>query len=175
MNVHPVFVHFPIALLTLYSIMELLQVPKFNRSNAWQNIKSAFLIIGTLGSFAAFYTGGIAENSIGATKLIETHSTFALITIIFFAFLSVIYLIRIVHTAKSIENMRAWFVQTKYISSVWKILTIVSNWILAQEWLLVILGVAALALISVTGALGGAVAYGPNTDPFVSFFYHLFF
>ena len=55
------------------------------------------------------------------------------------------------------------------------------NWLVAVQtllfkpWLLFLLGLAVLIAITITGSLGGALVYGPEIDPVVSFIYHLFF
>lgn len=39
-------------------------------------------------------------------------------------------------------------------------------------WLMFVAALIGLWMVSITGALGGAIAYGPNIDPFVSIVYH---
>ncbi len=78
MNIHPAFVHFPIALLTLYALIELLPVRKFMPSVVWDGISRFMLYIGALASVATAITGIMAEEQIGESPAVEAHEEFAL-------------------------------------------------------------------------------------------------
>ncbi len=173
MNIHPIFVHFPIALLTLYSLMELLQFKKMREYQPWLLIKGAFLVLGTLSSFAALQTGEMAEHIAGHGKLVETHSTMAAITVWVFITLSVIYIVRIINT--EFAQIKDWLWNAKYICTIWNILSRITDFIFTQWWILIILGIIGVILITIVGALGGAIVYGSTADPAVSFIYNLFF
>lgn len=173
MNVHPVFVHFPIALLTLYSVMEILQFRRIRNMRSWRIVKSVFLLTGTLGTFIALITGDMAQELLGANTLIETHSTYATITTIVFVVLSVLYFIRLVNTEQVKLKDLLW--NKRYVRTIWELLSRISDFIMGKWWFLLVLGIIGLILITITGALGGAIAYGPDVDPVVSFVYHLFF
>ena len=53
-------VHFPIALLTVYALMELVWSKRLRKNESWLYVKAAFLIIGLLGAYAALSTGEMA-------------------------------------------------------------------------------------------------------------------
>lgn len=175
MNIHPIVVHFPVALLSLYSIMEVLQFSRLHRSRTWNRIKEVFLILGTLASLVAFQTGEIAEEILGRSELTQIHDNFATRTVWFFAVLSVLYVVRLISNEAPLQRIRNWMWKTPVVRVVWQVLVKISHVILDQKYLLIIIGIIGMGLISVTGALGGAIVYGPDVDPVVSYIYHLFF
>lgn len=154
MNIHPALVHFPIALLSLYAVMELVRFGGFSKQEWWLRAKGLLVVLGTLSSYAATLSGGLAEEMIergsGLHDLIEAHETAAGATMFFFTILAVVYV--------------ASFVPTKYQSIIIRI---------RDSWLVPILAVAGLVAVFVTGALGGALVYGPEADPFVKVVYSL--
>ena len=76
-NVHPLLVHFPIALLTAFLVVELLMVI-FKKGNL-ESVASWMLYLGTLGAMAAVAAGWIAAESIphgsAVHDVMETHET----------------------------------------------------------------------------------------------------
>ena len=57
MDLHPIIVHFPVALLTLYGIFELFSVRRIARKPYWFYVKAVLVIFGALGALAAWLTG----------------------------------------------------------------------------------------------------------------------
>lgn len=57
MDIHPVTVHFPIALLTVYGLMELVWSKRLKKEQAWFYVKASFLILGVISAYAALSTG----------------------------------------------------------------------------------------------------------------------
>jgi|ERR1035437_1356009 uncharacterized membrane protein len=165
-NLHPILVHFPIALLSVYAVLECLRFKKLNASPAWFPIKAFLAIVGTLTSCAAFATGpggNMAKAWAGFVKgqirpLIEMHSTFAGITVFLFSILSLSYIIILLGKKYKLPDF------------VLKIGTYIQ-----KPYMLVLLAVLGLIAVIVTGSLGGAIVYGPDIDPAVSVIYHLFF
>ena len=47
------------------------------------------------------------------------------------------------------------------------------NSFLLGSWFAVLVGLAGLALITITGALGGAIVRGPDVDPVARFVYNM--
>ena len=172
MNIHPILVHFPIALLTIYAIMECLRFKKLNETSYFFNIKAAFVIIGSLTALITFSSGDAAEHAVRTASnraLIEMHSNFAGISTAIFAVIAIVYLIE-------------WLKETKWkdkvthslFKKVWNAADTYAAQILSNPWLPVV-AFLGLVAITITGALGGAITYGPSIDPIVSFVYHLFF
>lgn len=61
MNLHPIFVHFPIAFLTLYSIVVILPFEKYFSKFDWSLVRKVVLIAGVLGAFASIATGEMGQ------------------------------------------------------------------------------------------------------------------
>jgi hypothetical protein len=153
--------------------MEILQFKKLRDSQVWNIIKSTLVVIGTLSSFVALQTGEMAEGIAGRSRLVETHSTIATIAVWFFVVVAIIHLVHIVNT--EFAQAKDWCWNTRYVRSVWSIVSRISDFIFKYWWILILVGIIGLVLISIVGALGGAIVYGPDADPAVSLIYHLFF
>ncbi len=177
MNIHPLFVHFPIGLLVAYSVLEIVAYawPSVRRQS-WHFPVSAFLLFtGVLGAFAALLTGGITEEILKAEGdanfyMVENHSLFAGATTVLYVILAAAYLVRIF-------QMKGWgqrmFGSSAFFGPILRLKEYLAHVVL-DTWLLPLLALLALAGMFVTGALGAAIVYGPSADPFVSFVYHLF-
>ncbi|HEV7701988.1 MAG TPA: DUF2231 domain-containing protein [Candidatus Paceibacterota bacterium] len=141
-NFHPLFVHFPIALIFIYSIIKIIPLNKLLPKVSWKQIERFLLVVGFLGALAAMYTGGIAEHIVKPNhELVKMHSTFAFASVIIYGFL---LLLEIIAMAK-----------TKYAS--------MSNGIFSK-----ILALLGLLSISITGMLGGVIVSGVSADPLAS-------
>jgi hypothetical protein len=166
MNPHVVLVHFPIALLTIYSVLEVLHLKRLIALPYWFYIKAAFVILGALGAGASFLTGEIAEEqfrpSSGLHRLIETHANFALASLLFFGIIALLYAV-------------AWLGRAGIFTRYHNTLNLVTK---TEKFLasgtMPLLGIIGLALITVTGALGGSIAFGPDIDPVARFVYDFF-
>ena len=76
-NIHPLLVHFPIALLFLYSVIKILPFKRWFPKIAWRDIERVLLLVGVLGAFAALATGDTAEHLVHPNRqLVDAHSTF---------------------------------------------------------------------------------------------------
>lgn len=174
MNIHPLIVHFPIALLTIYSLLEVgaYCLPALRRQEWISPVKSFLLFVGVLAVFAGLVTGGIAEELLGGpeTSVLEMHSSFAGATAVLYFFIAAAYLVRIFDT-------KGWgdrIVGTHtFLIRIWGGKKYIARHIL-DTWFLPVLALLAFASMTVTGALGAVLVYGPNIDPFVSFIYHVF-
>lgn len=166
MNVHPLVVHFPIALLTLYSLLEIASLFWRARTKKLEQTKIFLLLVGTVGTFFALQSGEMAEERLGIKKsdLVHTHEEFAEKTYITYFILSIYYLL---------VWARSKGLQSKLPSKAQTLL----NRILDRPYLkyLVILWAAlGLAFLTITWALGWAITHGPDIDPVVQVIHDLF-
>ncbi len=154
-NIHPLFVHFPIALLSIYALFELAGLTPLKRWAHLVAVKKTFLYLGTLGILATYQTGLMAErllNAVGtsAESLVATHKWWAWFTLVLFCALSAMYMIEW-HLARKSE--------------------ISARLQMALAIVRPLLAFAGLIAILATGALGGAIVYGPEAEPFIKFIY----
>jgi len=142
MDAHPIIVHFPVSLLTLYAIFELIRFRRICEKPYWFNVKATLAIFSFLGAAAAFATGP-GQNA--RSPLGEMHQHFALATLILSGVIALHYLLR-------------WVRQAGYHHGIPAI----------PSWLLVLLALALLVCITITGGLGGALVYGTHFDPLMA-------
>ncbi len=86
-NIHPLLVHFPIAIILLAVLMNLLNF--FLPDDWWDDLKSTMLYgVGAITAIAAYYSGTWAADSVflpsQAQNVLNTHSDWALWTVWFF-------------------------------------------------------------------------------------------
>jgi uncharacterized membrane protein len=155
-NIHPIIVHFPIALLFLYSIIKILPLVKWLPKVAWKDIESTFLVFGVLGAFLANTTGEIAEHLVRPDHdLVEMHAFFAGISTWIYGLLLLGEILSVAIPLLATKINFQKFI--KYLSYVEKILT--------QKLLSKLLALLGLIAISITGMLGGVMVYGLSADP----------
>ncbi len=144
--------HFPVALLFIYSIIKIFPFQKWISSVAWKQFERACLVIGTLGAFAAGLTGEIAKHLIKTQNrhLIGVHSSFAQVT-------TFVYCLILLGEVAS-------FLNSKYPH----ILLAFTEKILCNKIFSKILALVGLVGITVTGLLGGVIVYGATADPFAN-------
>lgn len=141
MDLHPIFVHFPIAFLTLYGALELVRFKKVMEQPYWFYVKAVLAVSGALGALVAALTGAISSGwMIGGPRIFALHQIFALSTVV-------------LGLAAATAYAFTWFRPNRYSGLMLKPRIIVS--------------IAALILIAVTitGGLGGAMVYGTDFDP----------
>lgn len=176
MNIHPIFVHFPIALFTVYAVIELIWNKSFraNISTLW--IKVTLLATGIVGAQVSLMTGETAEQLLGESKLIEKHSTFANFTVWIFGVLLVAYILQILDQKIVFPKIKT-FLEKKQSQDIlvrmWGIFVKVKDFLIMTP-VVYILAIVGLLAVTVTGALGGAIVYGPEVDPIVQFVYNVF-
>ena len=77
-NIHPIFVHIPIAFLAVYSIVTIIPFHKFLPRIMWRDVRLIILIAGVIGAFFALGTGELAEHLVKPNhNIVETHALFA--------------------------------------------------------------------------------------------------
>ncbi|MBI5913541.1 hypothetical protein HY839_03850 [Candidatus Azambacteria bacterium] len=168
MNIHPLFVHFPIGLLVLYAVLEILPLTRWYPQAPWGAVKTVLLIFGAAGAVAASGTGEIAEKLLaneGAEELIEVHKKFATMATLIFGALAYAYFVRWIS-----EHHRIFEGRLRPLSFLRTIADIIM-----MRWAAVILALIGLMAITITGGLGAAIVYGPDADPLVTIIYSLFF
>lgn len=159
-NIHPIFVHFPVALLSIYSLVKILPLKKWFPLISWKHIEVLLLIIGVAGSFMALATGEIAERLIdGNRQIIEAHSMFAKIaTFIYILLLSgeiLPFLLPVISSKFNFPRI------TNFLVSIRGILT--------NNVFSITLAFLGLIAISITGLLGAVIVYGVSADPIAGF------
>ena len=151
-NVHPLLVHFPIALLTVYSFLEFVPIKKITNLSWWFYVKAAFLSLGVLLAIPTGFAGKIIEGQFREKHaLVNLHSHFAIAASAVYALIALIYLLAFLSRSKTQIKLPL------------------------PKIVIIILALVGLIIILITGALGGVIVYGANLDPFTAFVYHLFF
>lgn len=156
-NIHPLFVHFPIALLFLYSIIKVVPFKKWFPKVAWRDIERVLLLVGFLGACAALLTGDTAEHIVRPNRqLVDAHSTFASIATWIYGALLAGEITAVINARKFIYGKGYEWVSVtlQFIESV-----------LCNAFFSGLLAVLGFIAISVTGMLGGVIAYGLTADP----------
>jgi uncharacterized membrane protein len=163
MNIHPIFVHFPIALLSVYALLELVRSKRIMQSREWLYIKSAFLFLGSLGTGLALFTGDFGKHLYPAQRaIINVHENFADATTIIFGIVTLIYLVAV------IDALWGDLLRTSKYASSWNSIVAFDRRFFSG-FVVVPLAVIGFCLLCITGALGGSIVYGANAD----FFTHI--
>jgi hypothetical protein len=179
MNLHPLFVHFPVALLTIYAIMELVRFKKILSVPYWFYLKGVFLMMGGLGALAALYTGDMAKAAVrqgnftvaiaNFSQVVRMHENFADLSVAIFGLLAAGYLFLWMQR----ENFSS-FAEKIGLGGLWKVLLRLAH-IFVETRLVIFMALAGLICITITGGLGGVMVYGPAADPFFGVIYRLMF
>ena len=155
-NIHPLLVHFPIALLFLYSIIKIVPLKKWLPNVALKHIERALLVFGVLGAFAALATGDTAEHlSTASRPLIEMHANFAGFATFVYGALLAGEIAAMIRAEYSLKIKSPIFL--KFCSWVERIF--------CEKTFSKILALVGFIAIIVTGLLGGVIVYGTTADP----------
>lgn len=175
MNIHPLIVHFPIALLMLYTFFEVVRVPWFVRQSWYFYIKAVLVTLGTIAVYAAMTTGDWFAESIPRDApiqaVIEKHEMMASITAVIFSILAVTYTLLWLGKTGVLQR----FAERHEWSRPLVRLTEHCEQSRYMTPALIILAIAGAVAVGVTGGLGASMVYGPDIDPFVTIIYKLFF
>lgn len=156
-NIHPIFVHFPVAMLFVYSVIKILPLKRWFPAISWRDIERVLLVVGVLGAFAALATGDTAEHLVHPNRaLVDAHSTFAGIATFIYTSLLVGEIAAILN-AKDHTYGKVW----RWLSQVLRFI----EKVLCDRVFSIILAITGFVAISVTGMLGGVIAYGLTADP----------
>ena len=172
MNLHVIVVHYPIAFLTVYALFELLRFRRLLNQPFWFYVKAVLVILGSLGAGAALITGKMAKELFSGVSSLEPvvslHEKFAQTTTIIFAVLAVSYLVIWLNR----ENFSSIFSPDTVLAKIWNFLGKLAH-VLVETKLAILLALAGLICVTLTGGLGGAMAFGPDADPFFKPIYNL--
>lgn len=158
-NIHPLFVHFPIAFLLLYSLLKILPFSRWFSSVAWRQIRFVLLLAGVLGAMAASTTGEIAEHLTAPDRrIVEMHAFFA-------AASTWVYGLLLAGELLAFLNPYLVRVFPGNLGFLLRLLTAAER-LLTHRVLTTLLAVLGVFAISLTGLLGGVMVYGTSADPF---------
>ena len=166
MDIHPLLVHFPIAFLMVYALLEIITVFYFQRFHQIIFVKTFLLAVGMLGAFAALVTGYIAGERLGAFAVLEAHRFWAQFSAFLFLILCVGYLLYWLDIFKMVQKL------PNSIRRYWNFVEKLRRFILKPVVRLV-LACSGLASIGITGALGASMVFGTTYDPVITIVYRL--
>ncbi len=171
MNLHPVFVHFPVALLTVYSVLEILRLKKFTEQSFWFYLKASLAIFGTIGAFFSYISGEAAEHSVRTgefvpavenfRQVVSMHELFAKLSMGIFGLIALSYFV-------------LWIKRAGYCHShkIFQKICLFASFLVESPFG-VIIAILGLVCITITGGLGGVMVYGTEADPFFGFVYKI--
>lgn len=163
LNLHPAVVHFPVALVTLYGLLMTFTPPFLRRRVSWFPIVSFLIIVGAMGSIVSYLTGLIIEPDFSGPAygaLVETHEAWATATLILSLLFAVLHVIVLFHRPAEDATLSA-------VRSGPRLFLYMLAYRFTHLPLSFLVGLSLLLTITVTGALGGAIAYGKTADPMV--------
>lgn len=175
MNFHSMMVHFPIALLVIYSLFEVIGFRSAHKYVQWFYVKATFLIVGVLTAFPALTTGGMLENSPKYDEqILDLHESFASASTNFFGVIAVIYLLAFFYrNAKLNSYINSYKTLPEEVRTMIHKITRYASIIISSPVVL-LTAIIGILLLSITGGLGGILSSGLGVDPIADFFYSLF-
>lgn len=169
MDLHPLFVHFPVALLTVYAALETIR--RWTPAEGWRTARAVLVVVGTAFSFVSLSTGESAEHAFGKPELhdvLEMHSLLANVTTWIFAMLAASYLLTNPQVRSTIARAPA------FTRRPLEALARIGGNILRTP-VSIVASIVGFACLGLVGALGGILAYGPDFDPITNAVYRLMF
>lgn len=94
MDLHPLVIHYPIAFLTTYAVLELLRFRKLLDLPYWFYIKATLVMLGELGAIATVVAAQMSPNLAGESALVDMYKNFIFITAVIFGVITLAYLKR---------------------------------------------------------------------------------
>lgn len=161
MNLHPIIVHFPIALLTLYAVMEILRLPFLTRQQWYFFMKAVLVILGSLASWFGVLSGTLSEKFQAGNPVLDYHEFFAYSTAIIFSVIALCYALA---WYSDYMNQNGVVLDSKIVKFAKEIV---------KNYLVIILALLGLACVTITGGLGGVMVFGPDADPFFKPIYNV--
>ena len=146
----------------------------------WFYLKAIILMIGGLGALVALNTGDMAREAVQSggflpavsnfKQVVNMHENFADLSVAIFGLLAASYLILWINK----ENISRLFSQKQSLIKFWQALTKIAHAFVETKFVIV-MALAGLICITITGGLGGIMVYGPSADPFFGMIYKLLF
>ncbi len=170
-NIHPLLVHFPLAFLGLYAILEIARFRILTRQQWYVPAKMLLVFVGALATYPTVAAGAFIAGKLkghGLDHVINTHATFALTTVVIFNLIALAYVVSAINRTQ--RETGPAFLQ----SSFWRVLTHIQK-LITDTSVVLVLALLGLGTLTITGALGGTIVYGPDFEPLASIIYHLFF
>lgn len=156
-NLHPIFVHFPIALLFAFSVIKIIPFERWFPKVYWRHIEVWLLTFGVLGAFAALATGETAERLTHPNRaIVNMHANFATLSTWIYALLLIGEILFFI-TPEILPKLN--------MPQVTRFFVLVQN-VLTHGIFSKILAFIAFIAIFVAGLLGGVMVYGTSADPF---------
>lgn len=170
---HPIIVHIPVAFFTVYALLEIVTAffVRLNTKTIFY-IKCFLVFAGMIGVSGALATGEVASylnrDSV-PQSILHAHEAWAEFTAGFFWIPIIIYVAIILNYERSYFEAKivSWFGQQKFITTIFNVSKKLSSFFETKRWLLALIAMVGLIAVTVTGALGGAIVYSPNADPFI--------
>jgi len=156
MNLHPILVHFPIALLTTYSLLELFRLPLLTKQSYYFYLKAFLVIAGILMALPTIVTGLLVQSQFANAYLVDLHQWVNISATVLFGVLGASYAVTWLNHNPPKMFKKAWW---------WKMKVKVAGFIL-QTPIVLLITLVAFFLVTIGGALGGIIVYGSNIDPF---------
>ncbi|ULO06611.1 hypothetical protein H1230_27040 [Paenibacillus sp. 19GGS1-52] len=140
---HPLIVHFPIALLSLGAVLQLIALWK---PNVWNTIANFCLMIGFVSAIVAYLTGDggehFAKQVFGTQEAaVHTHETFAMFTLIVFGIIVAIKLYQLFPVIPQLKKYAKFSFSKVFIP------------------VLIVLSLTGGTLVVLTGHYGGKLVY----------------
>src|SRR5262249_37931164 len=101
-------------------------------------------------------------------QIVNVHENFADASLTIFAIIGAAYLILWLNR----ENFFRSLTEKIKVFALWQRLGKLGHFFVGNKFV-ILLALAGLVCITITGALGGAMVYGPNADPFIKLIYGL--
>lgn len=157
MNFHPLIVHFPIVLLSIYCILEIITSFVYKNHIQLLRAKKRCLWIGTISLFPSFASGESAEDILWKSKLIHLHEEFAEIMRNLFIIISIIYLFNETRYLSPLTQKILWIIGINNLSRIYRYVY--------KYKILCILAIWGFIMMTWVGALWWAITRGTDHDP----------
>lgn len=140
-------------------------------------LKTFLLVVGTIFAYLANSSGEIAEDLYNSSSVISLHETFAEISIGIYLILSIVYLAQFIRIRNwNIDDSKSALIyRIPLFDRIWKDFQKITLYIYNIRFAIILLAILGFISLGITGALGGIISHGPDSDFITQFIYNLFF